>query len=64
MENLKVKAIDTRDSYGRGRFFPFSPDNLIPNLASHEEGSWYWSYVYYPVEKVFLSWFFSNKTKT
>ena len=51
MENLDVKAGDTRDSLGRGRFFPFIPEHhLIPGLVPKD--MWYWKYIYYPVEEV------------
>ncbi|KAG8336081.1 hypothetical protein J6590_053304 [Homalodisca vitripennis] len=45
LENVGVVAMDSRDQYQRGRFFPFSPENhLIPHL---DPGFWYWSYIYY-----------------
>uniref|UniRef100_A0A1B6MEE4 N-acetylgalactosaminide beta-1,3-galactosyltransferase n=1 Tax=Graphocephala atropunctata TaxID=36148 RepID=A0A1B6MEE4_9HEMI len=47
MEKLGVTPVDTRDSLGRGRFFPFSPEtHLIPGTI--KEDSWYWDMVYYP----------------
>ena len=51
MENLQVTAMDTRDSYGRGRFFPFVPEHhLIPGHVNKD--FWYWNYIYYPVKEV------------
>ncbi|XP_075231193.1 glycoprotein-N-acetylgalactosamine 3-beta-galactosyltransferase 1-like [Lycorma delicatula] len=47
MESIGAEAIDTRDSFGRGRFFPLVPyDHLIPNRISEE--NWYWDHIYYP----------------
>ncbi|XP_040573725.1 glycoprotein-N-acetylgalactosamine 3-beta-galactosyltransferase 1 [Lepeophtheirus salmonis] len=46
MENLKVEAGDSRDSYGRGRFFPFVPEtHLIP--GSIQPDNWFNKYQYY-----------------
>jgi glycoprotein-N-acetylgalactosamine 3-beta-galactosyltransferase len=52
MENLNVSTMDTRDSKGRGRFFPFNPDNHYFPGDIHAGDYWYWDYIYYPPTQV------------
>merc|ERR1711915_635687 len=44
MENLGVKAGDSRDEYGQKRFFPFTPEN---HLLPGKYPQWYLEYIFY-----------------
>lgn len=47
LQNIGVKAMDSRDKRGHERFHPFTPDmHLIP--GSIPKDNWYWQYNYYP----------------
>ena len=51
MENLNVSTMDTRDSKGRGRFFPFIPEQHLFH-GKVTKDYWYWQAIYYPVKEV------------
>ena len=50
MENVGVKAGDSRDDEGKNRFMPIALEHhLIPGYIPKD--SWYWDYVYYKEEE-------------
>jgi len=50
LEALHVTAGDSRDSLGRGRFFPFIPEHHL--VTSHMDKSfWYWKWIYYETKE-------------
>lgn len=51
LQNCNVKAMDSRDKFGRERFHPFPPDlHLIPGAVPKD--NWFWEYNYYPIREV------------
>lgn len=51
MQNLNVSAMDTRDSKGRGRFFPFVPEQHY-FAGKITPSYWYWNNIYYAPTQV------------
>ena len=54
LQSVNVKAGDSRDSMGRGRFFPFVPQDHLKQ-GEIDENFWYWKNQYYPSEYVRIS---------
>ena len=51
MANLNVAAMDSRDSHGKGRFFPFILQYHM-FAGQPTKDYWHWNYIYYPVKQV------------
>lgn len=51
LNKLSVKAMDSRDELGRGRFFPFTPEGHL-FAGPYDPKFWYWTYVYYNTTEV------------
>ncbi|XP_051153513.1 glycoprotein-N-acetylgalactosamine 3-beta-galactosyltransferase 1 isoform X2 [Leptopilina boulardi] len=49
LENINVVAMDSRDPLGRGRFFPFIPEQHLIS-SQRDSNFWYWNYIYYDTE--------------
>lgn len=51
LQNVGVRAVDSRDLLGRETFHPFVPEHhLIPGLVPKD--NWYWEYNFYPARGV------------
>ncbi|XP_048478522.1 glycoprotein-N-acetylgalactosamine 3-beta-galactosyltransferase 1-like [Plutella xylostella] len=52
LSNVGVRAMDSRDSYGRGRFFTFPAiANMFPNTTYGVTSSPYWKHTYYKAKE-------------
>ena len=55
MENLGIDPGDTRDTFGKGRFFPLAPEkHLNPGLMD-AQSKWYRSNKFYNSAEVFIA---------
>ena len=51
LQNVDVRAGDSRDEAGSPRFFAISPDTMMfPDSDSMKPEFWYWQYQFYPAE--------------
>ncbi|KAL5279070.1 C1GALT1.2 family protein [Megaselia abdita] len=50
LEKLNVTAGDSRDWNGRGRMFPFIPEQHLVTVSPKDGDFWYWKYVFYPTD--------------
>ena len=48
MMNVGVKSVDARDSFGRFRFLPFTPDNHLHQREWNYQDFWYFKNIKYP----------------
>lgn len=49
LENVHVRAGDSRDAEQRGRFFPFVPEGHLIEDKNHDW--WYWKAIYYDIKE-------------
>lgn len=49
LAKIGVVAVDERDSNGKERFFPFTPES---HVNTNYDNDWYSKYAYYPLKQV------------
>ncbi|CAK5082849.1 unnamed protein product [Meloidogyne enterolobii] len=54
MRKLNISLIDSRDSKGRHRFIPVSPDNSLIKLPDDDYYNWVQSYSKFPYKSVYI----------
>ena len=52
LENIGVKAGDSRDAMGRHRFLPFSLCLHATSSVNRSQPDWFYQYMYYPYMQV------------
>ena len=58
MEHLNVTFGDSRDAYGRGRFFPLVPEKHFNAGLMDAQSKWFRSEKFYNFEEAYLVLFF------
>ena len=54
MENLGILPGDTRDAYGKGRFFPLAPEKHLNSGLMDNQSKWYRKYKFYNSTEVLI----------
>ena len=64
MENLRIKMGDSRDAFGRGRFFPLVPEKHLNSGMMDEQSQWYRKNKFYNSTEVGTTYIIFCITKT
>ena len=54
MENLGILPGDTRDAFGKGRFFPLAPEKHLNSGLMDNQSKWYRKYKFYNSTEVLI----------